>query len=301
MAFCDRMMLRDPNNPYNILGNTQRSDFIPYLKAVLNGLNPEPRIFDVGGGAGELVDILISKLPSAKITIEEPNIILLEEYRKRIKKYPHLRLDSSYEQPIQELYHSFSAQQDLILAIHMIYFLTNHRNKKNFSAQEDLIKFISFLYGLLSNNGKIFLVYADQQNGIGGKVAKHYFSQYPNQSYICQNLDAIWDSRRRLLENGGICEMLNKLYPKSNAKIKSDVTSSYIYGKSLEDIAIMCIAGELGCSDDKPFDTHILEVTSDFVNKHGKEIGLTIEKNNCPQKEMYRCNQPQVICTITRT
>lgn len=26
MAFCDRMMLRDPNDPYSIIGNTQRME-----------------------------------------------------------------------------------------------------------------------------------------------------------------------------------------------------------------------------------------------------------------------------------
>ncbi|MCL5123433.1 MAG: hypothetical protein M1511_02830, partial [Deltaproteobacteria bacterium] len=97
------------------------------------------------------------------------------------------------------------------------------------------------------------------------------------------------------------CGNFFNLYPKFNAEIESVVTNSHIYGGTLEDIIIMCISGELGSSNDEPFDTKTLDVCADFVNECGADIGLTTESNEVPQKGMFRCNQPQVVCVITKS
>ncbi|MBI2346092.1 MAG: class I SAM-dependent methyltransferase [Deltaproteobacteria bacterium] len=298
-AFQDRMLLRDPSDPYKLLGNTQRDDFIPHLEKLIASLPPKPHIFDVGAGSGEIVDLVLSKLDSAEITIEEPNSILLDQYRKRLKAHSNLQLVVAIHKSIQDLYshHDIVQSQDLVLAIHMIYYLSDFRSDK-LAPNDDILNFVSFLYNLLSPNGTIFLVYAYQQMSTGGKAAKHYFLQKDKLAY--KNLDAIWSARENLLHMADVKQLLDARYSQSSARIESRITHSYLYGKNLEDIAIMCIAGELGCADDEPFDATILDVCFRFVDEHADDIGLCVEERDCPQKGMYRCNQPQIICTITR-
>src|SRR3954469_14458491 len=86
IAFHKLLMLPDPLRPGKFLGNSQREQFLPVLERALARLKAlsVPRILDVGAGSGEIVEIALSRLHHAVISIEEPNPLLLQEYRREV-------------------------------------------------------------------------------------------------------------------------------------------------------------------------------------------------------------------------
>ena len=139
-AFCKRVL--KPNtqdiqsDPY--LGNTQRRDFIPQLRTLLQALPSEAHVFDVGGGNGEIVELAIhqSAPKSTRVSVEEPNPQMLADYVKRLTTHQLLQ-GELFPCPVQNLYQrNLAASCDLILSLHMIYHLTNWQQAVN-NPQED--------------------------------------------------------------------------------------------------------------------------------------------------------------------
>jgi len=304
LVFRKRLMLMHPTIPYKILGNTQRDDFLPYLEKELISLPTNPQIFDLGAGAGDTVDLALSKLKSATINFEEPNEEFFKAYKRRLAKFPHLRLGHSHLGPIQDLYKKASINipktpQNLISALHMIYFLSNYTDPQ-IEPVLDLKDAIRFMYKLLDKKGVIFLVYADQLKSITGKAARYYFKQQKNGNIMIENFEKIWNSRDSLLNKGQIIDFLLKKFPNKPCKVESHLASSYLYGKTKDDIVTMCLVGGLLQANDEPFTIEKLSICRDFLEKFGEEVGLTIEKRDVPQKNMFRVNAPQVITIIRR-
>lgn len=299
-AFTRRFMLTTSAISDEIfLGNTQRADFLSLLTQCLKQLPPEPYIFDVGAGGGEVVDFAISQLPSATISIEEPNEILLAKYQDRIQQYANLFLDEIFPQPIQDLYlkSHLIAQQDLVLSLHMIYHLTDF-TVKNPAPEQDLINAIQFMYSMLKPGGKIFLVYADLAAAVVGKATIAYYQQ-TNPAYA-KNLERIYTARNELINKGGILQSLITLEPAYHPTLQSTYQSSYLFGNSIEDIGAMCLIGELVAATDEIFDLNILKFCLNFVKEHPAEIGLCREERDVLQRGMYRCDEPQVVCVIEK-
>ena len=306
-AFNDRMLLPDPVCPGEFLGNTQRRDFIPHLRALVRELPPQASIFDVGAGAGEVLDLLGEDLQDVKINLEEPNPLLLEKYVARIARRPELSLGVTYQGYLQDYYTPGksaplpSEPQHLVLGVHMIYHLTAFKAELPIDPKKDLVSAISFLFERLAPGGKIFLVYADQEFSTTGQAAKYYYSQNPSGSKMLENLKAIWAARRELLKDQGIQSVLEQRFPKDKVIVNALSTPSCIFGKTIEDIAVMCITGELGESDESSFDDKKLLTCLEFVNLQGDRIGLTQENSDPRRLGMWRSNQPQVVVTIERS
>lgn len=309
LAFKKRMMLPHPTETGRFLGNTQRDDFLPYLKPELSRLPEEVEIFDFGAGSGEIVDLALQDLKKATVNIEDPNVILLLSYVRKLSAFPHLKLGVCYSGPIQDFYSPTETRareplpkrpQNLILGLHMIYFLSDFR-RSVFDPDKDLQDAMEFMYGLLEVGGTVFLAYAHQVESTGGHAARYYYRKQPGGERLLTNLEKLWQSRERLLRQKEIGRFLATRFADSRPVVESFVTPSYIYGRTPEDITAMCLAGELLEANDEPFDIDKLRSCADFVRLHGPAIGLTIEVNNVIQRNMYRNNQPQVITIIRRT
>lgn len=309
--FSRRMMKPIPNRTGEFYGTDQRLDMLPYLKKCVAAVPLNGQIFDVGAGAGDVVDYAIKNAPKGTVVnIEDPNSALIQSYLKKLRKYANLKAGVVYEGPIQDYYEGgkygdYPKQpQNLILAIHMIYHLTNFTHPQ-IHAEIDLIEAISFLYGLLAPGGTIFIVYADLLDnpkgeavcGIGEKFFRH---KYPNECFA-DNLTSIYSARNLLFgPNGSIGSFLAKRYPHTKPKFQSVWRQSHFFGESKEDIAVLALAAELCPSDDEPFDITKLQFCLDYVLKHPERIGLQKETREVPQKGLWRANEPQVIAEITK-
>lgn len=310
-VFEKRVMKPIPGRNDAFLGSDQRLDMLPSLEKLVRKLPRNGQVFDVGAGAGAVVDFALNKAPEdAVINIEEPNTLLIQEYKQRLEKHPHLRRGVAYAGPLQDYYQGSAsalapkAPQDLILAIHMIYHLTDF-TQPQITPKEDIINAISFLYSLLKPNGSIFIVYADlldhpQGGALCGLAEKYFRQKLPQQPYA-DHLVAIYKARNQLLGPGGsIAKHLLQRFPKTQPLLKSERHPCHFFGESQADIAVMAMATELCPSDTKPFDISKLKFCLDYVLHHPEQIGLEVETGNIPQKGLWRANEPQVISIITK-
>lgn len=305
-VFIDRMMLPHPSEPGRFLGNTQREDFLAKLIPLVKELPEHAQVFDFGCGGGEIVDIALKFAKSATVHMEEPNAILLDTYKDRLLRYPHLTEGATFNCPIEQLYHGGvpgnripdDGSLDLILNLHMIYHITHFRDPEVDAAQ-DIQDMLTFQYRLLKPGGALFLVYADDELCTTAQASRYYFEHSGQKSYL-NNLKKISEARTSLLKQGRIVESLRKKFPDFTPEWKIELSSSWVFGKSKRDMAILCLLAELGESDDAPFDTNKLQVCSQFIEECASDVRLSMEDRAIAQRGMWRFFQPQVIFTLRK-
>ena len=311
-SFNELFLKSDPACPGRILGNTQRADFMPYLRPLIASLPEAPCIFDVGAGSGQILDIAFTGLPRATFSLDEPNPLLLSQYKERLQQREGFEAGVVYEGPIQDFYlddadsDSYKcpdippSSQDFIMAIHMIYHLSDFHESHRLSPKDDLMKALCFFYSRLKPGGCLFLVYADQEHSTSGHAARYYYSSHSDEHSMVDNLTSIWRCRNELLKAGEAAVLLKAFFPTTDPLLESYCTSSFMYGDSQEDIATMSILGELCSFNEQPFETGKLEACMRFLELYPEKIDLTVEKSDVPQKGMLRSNQPQVVTVIRK-
>lgn len=310
-VFSQRMMKPIPNRNAEYYGCDQRIDMLPFLKRLVDKLPENGQVFDVGAGSGDVVDFALQNAPkNTVINIEEPNSILFNNYLKTLKRYPHLCTGIAYEGIIQSFYRGKTVKQypsqpqNLILAIHMIYHLTDFMVPE-IDPEGDIIGAVSFLYGLLAPGGSLFIVYADLLDHANNKavcgLAESFFrKKYPND-YSADHLIAIYKARNQLLgQEGTIEKHLKKQFPHTTPKLVSELRKTHFFGESIADIGVLGLATELCPSNTDKFDLAKLQFCLDYVSQYPESIGLERETGNVPQKGYWRANEPQVIATLTR-
>ncbi len=307
-AFHELLMLPDPQKPGNFLGNSQREYFLPFLKKILKEIAPKDvvKVFDVGAGSGEIVDIALSALKSGVVSIEEPNSLLLKRYRSEIEKYNNLKLGSVYPGTVQDLYRSPTGTQwfdslppqDVILALHMIYHLTPFATEDQIAPEDELIEMLSALYGKLAIGGSLVVVYADQLKSMGGKIGYNHFQK--RSPIYANNLRLIWIARNHLIKNGTISGILDSRYPQTLCEINVKETPSKFFARSLEELTVLNLSGELGTSDEDQFDVTKLHTAYEFISSYANDMGVSVEVADGPRKGMVGGNQPQIICELKK-
>lgn len=310
-VFSQRMMKPVSNRKAEYYGCDQRIDMLPFLQTLIDKLPENGQVFDVGAGSGDVVDFALESAPrNTVINIEEPNSILIQNYLKTLKRYPHLRTGIAYDGIIQNYYRGqivkqYPAQpQDLILAIHMIYHLTDF-TMPQIDPESDIIDAISFLYGLLAPGGSLFIVYADLSDHANNKaacgLAEAFFREKYPKKHFADHLVSIYRARNQLLGTEGNIEMhLKKRFPHTMPKLKSELRKTHFFGQSIADIGVLCLATELCSSNKDKFDLTKLQFCFDYVSHYPEKIGLEKETGNVPQRGYWRANEPQVITTLTR-
>lgn len=310
-VFSQRMMKPVPNRNAEYYGCDQRIDMLPFLKQLIDKLPENGQVFDVGAGSGDVVNFALQNAPkNTVINIEEPNSILIKNYLKTLKRYPHLRTGVAYDGIIQNYYRGKTVKQyppqpqDLILAIHMIYHLTDF-TMPQIDPEGDIIDAVSFLYGLLAPGSSLFIVYADLLGNGNSKavcsLSEMFFRKKYPRDYFADHLLSIYKARNQLLgPNGTIERHIEKRYPYTKPKFKSELRKTHFFGESIADIGALGLAGELCSYNKDKFDIEKLQFCLDYVSSYPESIGLVKETGNVPQKGYWRANEPQVIATLTR-
>lgn len=308
--FSKRMMKPVLEKESEFYGCNHRIDMLPFIRTLLRSIPENGHIFDVGAGAGDVVDFAL-KYVDQKITIhlEEPNPSLLQAYLKKLKDN-HLEAGVAYEGILQDYYQGNrrgtypSVPQNLVLAMHMIYHLTDFTHL-HIHPQDDLMEALSFLYGLLAPGGSLFVAYADLLENEDGEaicgMAERYFRHfYPSDRYA-DNLIAIYKARNELLGPGGsISTILAKRFPDTTPTLTLERRMCHFFGESIADLAVLGLATELCPADHNLFDTKKLQFCFDYLTDYADRMGVQKESRDVPQKGLWRGNEPHVIAIITR-
>ncbi len=183
----------------------------------------------------------------------------------------------------------------------MIYHLTDF-TAPFIEPEKDIIEAVSFLYSLLTPGGSIFIVYAANPDGLAiENLSEKYFRvSYPDKPYA-DNLNAIYAARNNLLgPNGSIADELVKRFPETKPRLQSDLRPTHFFARSIADMAVIALAGELCSSDWNPFELEKLQFCWDHLVAYPQEFGLKKETRDVPQKGFWRADEPQVIAIITK-
>ncbi len=288
-VFARRMMLREHPDSTQVLGNSQREAFLPFLHALLKQVPTAAHILDVGGGAGDIVDLALERVEGATIHVEEPNEALLENYRQRLSAHASLKCGTLHPVPVERLPLPLSSGGtetlcDAVLAIHMLYFV------------DDLVDTLRALYGSLRPGGVLFVVIADQLVSTTGRAGRFYYARIGDESRV-HKLDECWALREELLGQAGIASLLD---PESPPMVEVHRTESWLFGRDPDDVVAMCLSGELLSADDEMFDLRKLESCRAFLDEHGDTVQFGVEDRPIPQKGWHRAVQPQIVTVIRR-
>lgn len=305
--FKERLMKPVPGRVAEFYGCNNRIDMLPHIQNLVLNLPQGGQIFDVGAGAGDVVDFALKDAaPGTTINIVEPNHHMFEEYIQKIHKYPHLRLGTPYNGRLQDYYQAIqqaerpSQPQNLILAMHMIYFLTDFMDE-NIHPREDLIEAFSFLYELLAPGGSIFVAYADlEYESVASLTDKYLRTLFPNEKYA-DNLESIFRARNEVLgPNGTIAHELQKRFPGTKPILHSKWRMCHFFGESAADIAALGLISELNSFNEEKFDMRKLRFCLDYIMQNPDHVGLKIEDGPVPQRGLWRTNQPHITAIITK-
>ncbi|MDE1463092.1 class I SAM-dependent methyltransferase [Spartinivicinus poritis] len=299
-SFCKRVMKLSsaPLDPF--VGNTQRKDFIPLLSQLIKQLPTESHIFDVGGGSGEMIDLLIKKhIPqNAYFTINEPNSKMLQEYIHRLEN-ANITIGECIQSPVEDIFEKkLERPADLVIASHVIYHLVDW-HKTNFLPEKGLVTFVKFLYSQLKLGGKIFLAYADDEQGYVGQATVDYYNKNYNQ-VLTDRLNILYKTRNQLLAEKGVARYLTEEWPMFKPKLNIHKFDSVFFGETKDDLAAMALISGIIPFNEQPFDISKLIFTRQFIEENADFIGLKQEQAPGERQNMWKANQPQVVCVIEK-
>jgi len=220
-------------SPVVFLGNNQRELFLPLLISQFSNLPKKSAVFDVGAGAGHIWDLLndfvsyTSSLETVTVHATEPNHLLLEGFTEKLRSFESneskIRLGSCYNLKAENFYlnldayctHTYPVEVDMVLCLHMIYFVSNPFGQI-FEPENELVNLIYFLFkNVLSDkpSSSIFIVYADLENAFAGKIAQKFLesSSDPQKKTCGKRLHELYRARNSLLLEGRIVERLINL------------------------------------------------------------------------------------------
>jgi len=207
-----------------------------------------------------------------------------------------------YQGPIQQFY-SFSNtstkwedkfdlnQQNLVLSIHMMYFISDIKQSCN--PEKELIEALCWKYARLGPGGKIFLV----GMGAGGPVEvfqQNWFNKR-NKKWG-QNFFKVIESRTKLLEEKQIVSILDQKFPNTNPSIQITIQPASGFGVHRGDIATYCCSGLATPVDDNIFNLDILREAINFI----RSLPIQIEQSDTPWKGRWTVPGPQLVAIITR-
>ncbi|CAG8499175.1 5535_t:CDS:2 [Cetraspora pellucida] len=278
----------------DVLGNDSRELMIPSLhetltSAINTSVTDEFHMLDVGAGSGEAIDWFFAKKFEENVSLRkqnpiihviEPNPILLKAYQQKLLEYEHLSQGIVYHGPVQNYYSYYEnatsppklpASIDFINCMHMIYYLSDI-TRLTTDPRKAIINFIIFLYGLLKSDGAIYIAFVDMGCTFNS-ISRKFYEQITGDIDISQNISHTVKVRNELLLEGKILEILESQIVDENTRPKilsSKVPCGY-YARSLGDLAVLTLAGELLRSDDDIFDIRML----DFAIKELKTAAVT--------------------------
>jgi SAM-dependent methyltransferase len=200
-----QLLKPDPLGRVLMMGTDQRDKFVPELRrAIETSVPSDGHIFDFGARDGQTFALVADSVPQGtRVSIEEPNLEYLANYRAFLTTKGHLRpgmalaaefdeLDAAAERSEEKLPSDGSI--DLGLTMHMIYFVN------------DVPAAITRMVRLLKPGGVLFVVVADETVGYTGLALKSFIERGGDTGDNARHLSVIAEHHRLLglpAEGGG--------------------------------------------------------------------------------------------------
>lgn len=291
-AFHKRLMLPHPTRPGEFLGNDQRALFLPQLRSLLKRA-VGGRVLDVGAGSGEMVELALREMPRCELYIEEPNSPLRARYEEKVSQFPNIQLKSSFAGPLEDIATTEAGRSwfasvpscDAVLAVHMIYHVP-----ENLVADA-----VAFLFSKLAKGGAIFLVFAERSSL--GKAGLYYLRAC--EANQARAVERTWKMRTELFADRRIQAVIAERFPSETCEVTSVLSPSRVYGRTVEDLAIMAFTGEISGHDRERVDLRKLELCYEYLTLFPKDVDLRTEASG-DRKGMVSVAQPQIICEIRK-
>lgn len=166
-----RVLKPDPLERVVMLGTDQRDHFVPVLRALIPTVVPTGgRVLDLGGGDGQTFARFADRVPrGAEVSILDPNAGYVHDYLAYLDTQPHLtagaamvtgfdELDAAEPPPPED------GSVDLVLALHMLYFVAD--------PAAGLVRMARFLKA----GGALCVVMADETRGYTGRSLRAFLA-----------------------------------------------------------------------------------------------------------------------------
>jgi len=289
-----RLLKADPLGRVLMLGTDQRDLFVPVLRQAIEATLPaNGHLLDLGAGDGQTFSLVADAVPAGtKVSIEEPNPAYVAAYRKLLAGMPRLEEGMVLAVGFDEMAAEGGAgpsdgSVDLVLAIHMIYFLRDLRG--------GLGRMVSFL----RPGGALFVVLADEARGYTGAAVRAFVEAGGDTGDNARHLAAIAERQRLLgvpeVGGGAILAALGEDLPELRLSLDVERQPSRLYGHCLADILALANITSLSETDHlSKFDTicALLRETPEAVDLRVEEDG--------PRRGMWSVTQPQLVVTLRR-
>ncbi len=291
-----RLLKPDPLGRVLMLGTDQRDLFIPILRSIVAESVPAGgHLLDLGAGDGQTFSLLADAVPAGTtVSFEEPNPHYFADYRAALARLPHLRPGFALSAPFDDIDSAAEAggmpvptdaSQDLVLALHMIYFLGD--------LPAGLLRMARFV----RPGGALLIVVADESTGYTGRVLESFVAA--GGTVRAEAIAAI-AQRQHLLgpvaENGGaLLPLLQAQWPHAGFVLETLRQPSRLYGHSLADlIALANIAVLAGVDELAKFDA-----ACQLLRTAPESVDLRIEEEG-PRAGMWSVRQPQFVAVLRR-
>ncbi|MBW2422912.1 MAG: methyltransferase domain-containing protein [Deltaproteobacteria bacterium] len=293
-----RLLKPDPLRRVLMMGTDQRDLFVPMLRATIAGSVPlGGHVLDLGAGDGQTFALVADALPAGTtVSFEEPNAHYVADYRAMLAGLPHLRPGMALAAGFDEI--DAAAQRsgvnlpddgsiDLVLALHMIFFLA------------DLRAGLTRMARFLKPGGALFVVVADETDGYTGLVLQAFVAAGGDTGDNALHLAAITERRRLLAgpEEGGraILGVLREALPGTRFALETVRQPSRLYGHSLADLVVLANISTLSQVDG----LFKFETACRLLRETPEVADLRIEDDG-PRKGMWSVTQPQFIAVLRR-
>jgi SAM-dependent methyltransferase len=293
-----RLLKPDPLGRVLMMGTDQRDLFVPALRtAIASSVPPGGHVLDLGAGDGQTLALVADAVPSGTtVSFEEPNPHYVADYSAMISRLSHLRLGMALAAGFDEI--DAAAQRngddlpadgsiDLVLALHMIYFLA------------DLPAGLTRMARFLKPGGALVIVAADESEAYTGLALRAFIAAGGDTGDNALHLADIAERRRLLAApeegGGGILDVLREALPGTGFALEAVRQPSRLYGHSLADLIALANITNLAQVDDLA-----KFVTSCRMLRDTPEtVDLRIEEDG-PRKGMWSVAQSQLVAVLRR-
>jgi SAM-dependent methyltransferase len=272
-----------------MMGTDQRDLFVPELRRVAAEVVPSGgRILDAGCGDGQTFALMADAVAAGTVVdFADPNPEYVARYRQMIGAHPALEAGCGVVAGFDDLEAAArregvappqAASFDLVLAIHMIYFLPEPERA------------LAAMVRLLRPGGALVAVVADETTGYTGRALAAYAERRPGDGTLAGHLDAIAVRHRLLGPQGDLARRLDV-----EAEVELLRQPSRLYGHSLADLVALSTIAALAEVED----TAKFEAATALLRDHPELVDLRIEDDG-PRLGMLSVAQPQTIAIVRR-
>ena len=284
-----------------MLGADERDALLPALKNLFVRRDAPVTIMDLGAGDGQTVALALDHVPDgSRFYLEEPNVSYAGHYEKLIESVGRdLVVAEVSHETIDEYCHRLNRDEtahpapgtvDVLLAIHMVYFVS------------DLAATVNFMLDRLRPGGQAFIVFADARRGFTGKCfanfaktadAQRYRAHQAAQQELAHLFALNGDGAR-----GAATEKLRQRLGRSDVEVVVNTDPTRLFGNDLGDLlALGFLTGLGGLAGDSIRDK--IASVKDLISRDPAAVELALETSG-PREGMWSVLEPQYVIVITR-